>query len=73
MDMFAKGAKPKTITTQEDPTVTEQAPKIANNSSEEVVVGPTEMQVRMDLYKEQIIATILQSTKGIIIRQHRRG
>ncbi len=41
--------------------VTEQAPKIANNSNEEVVVGLKEMQFWKDLEKEQSIATILQT------------
>ncbi len=59
--MFAKGAKPKTISTQEAPIVTEEAPKIANTSSEEVVVGVKEMHFWRDLEKQQIIATILES------------
>ena len=50
-DMFAKGAKPKTITAPEAPTVTEQAPKLANKSSEEVVIGHKEMQFWNNLEK----------------------
>ncbi len=72
-DMFAKGAKTNRITTQEAPAVTEQAPKIANNSSEEVVVGPKEMHFWRDLEKELIIATILQSFTNTRIMQHLRG
>ncbi len=42
-DEFAKGAKPKTVSGPEAPTA-EAAPKLGDNSSEEVVVGPKETQ-----------------------------
>ncbi len=69
--MFAKAAKPNKFPTEEAPAVTEQATKVANNSSEEVVVGPKEMEFWKDVEKERITATILQS--DVRIRQHRRG
>ncbi len=62
-DMFAEGVEPKTTTTEEAPTVEEKAPENTNKSSEEVVVGPKEVQYWKDLEKELTIATVLQSFK----------
>ncbi len=63
-DMFAKGAKPKTVSGPEAPTA-EVAPKEGNNSSEEVVVGPKEMKYWNDVEKNQMLANILKCTARI--------
>ena len=59
-DMFAQGAKPKTVSGPEAPTA-EVAPKLAINSGEEFVVGPQEIQYWKDFEKNQIIANILKN------------
>ncbi len=53
-DMFAKGAKPKSVSGPEVPTA-EVAPKLGNILSEEVVVGLKDVQSRRDFEKNQII------------------
>ncbi len=51
------GAKTKTVSGP----AAEVAPQFGNNFSEEVVVGPKEMQYWNDLEKNQIIANILKN------------
>ena len=58
-DAFAKGAKPKTIS--QEPSLTKEAPKLANESSTDEVKGnPTEMPRWRKLNKKQIVETILE-------------
>ncbi len=49
-DMFARGAKPKTVSGPEPP-IAEVAPKLGNFFGDNVVVGPKEMQYWNDFEK----------------------